>query len=123
MPRTTENFLKLATGFKHIDGKNYSYANTEFTYIVPSKGIWGGDLAGGKRIWYKYSLALSIYGGRFVDESFEIPHNRAGLLTTTNIGGPNANDSRFIITLGPSAWLNRKSVAFGEVIYGMDVIR
>ncbi len=68
-------------------------------------------------------LDLSIYGGTFPDETYKIPHDRAGLLTTANANGENSNDSRFIITLGPSEWLNRKSVAFGEVILGMNSVK
>lgn len=47
--------------------------------------------------------AVSIYGQRFVDENFKVWH-KEGTLTTANIGGPNSNDSRFIITMGPSQW-------------------
>jgi peptidylprolyl isomerase len=48
--------------------------------------------------------AISYYGGRFVDENYQIKHDKAGILTTANFGGINCNDSRFIITLGPSSW-------------------
>lgn len=46
-----------------------------------------------------YLLAVSLYGGKFSDEAFIGSHNSKGMLTTANIGGPNGNDSRFIITL------------------------
>jgi peptidylprolyl isomerase len=115
--------LRLAVGFKHPDGKTYSYANSDFFSILPMRGIWGGDLAGGKCILLSLMVAVSIYGTRFVDETYAISHNREGLLTTANFNGPNANDSRFIITMGPAQWLDRRSVAFGEVIHGLEILR
>jgi cyclophilin family peptidyl-prolyl cis-trans isomerase len=67
-------------------------------------------------------LGGSIYGRTFADENYAIQHNRPGLLTTAN-PKVNNNDAGFIITLGPAEWLDRKSVAFGEVIYGLNHIR
>ena len=74
---------------------------------MPFRGIWGGV------------FGKSIYGKSFPDENYAIRHNRAGLLTTAS-QGINLNDGGFIITLGPSEWLDNRSVVFGEVISGMQ---
>lgn len=68
-------------------------------------------------------LVYSLYGRKFPDETFALNHDREGLLTTANVQGQNSNDARFIITLAPAQWLNRRSVVFGEVIKGMDLVR
>lgn len=48
-------------------------------------------------------------------------HDRAGWLTTLNLG-PNTNGSRFGITLSPMPQLDGRSVIFGMVADGLDVV-
>lgn len=65
----------------------------------------------------------SIYGGKFEDESFAIPHDKAGLLSMAN-GGPNSNGSQFFITMKETPHLDRKHVVFGELLEGYgDVVQ
>ncbi|CAD8092635.1 unnamed protein product [Paramecium sonneborni] len=108
-PKTATNFLRIAQGVQ-VDGKKLHYEGSQINKILPFRGLWGGTLGG------------SIYGRTFPDENYRIKHDRAGLLTTSN-PKINSNDAGFIITLGPAEWLDRKSVAFGEVIYGFQHVR
>ncbi|KAK2949527.1 putative Peptidyl-prolyl cis-trans isomerase 1 [Blattamonas nauphoetae] len=64
----------------------------------------------------------SIYGGKFDDEAFIYPHDRAGLLSMAN-SGPNTNGSQFFITFKGAPHLDGKHVVFGHVHSGMDFLR
>lgn len=63
----------------------------------------------------------SIYGKRFHDESFDVAHDKAGIVSMVN-QGPDTNGSAFFITLQATQWLNQKNVAFGKVVEGMEVM-
>ena len=58
----------------------------------------------------------------FPDENFDISHEKEGILSMAN-RGKNTNGSQFFITLGKALHLDRKHVAFGHVVRGMEVIR
>ena len=112
-PKTVANFAKLAS-VQGFNGK--SYRNSRFHRVIPNFMIQGGDIVRGDG-----RGSISIYGGRFPDENFNIKHTEAGLLSMAN-SGPNTNGSQFFITLAPTSWLDGKHTVFGKVVSGMEVV-
>ena len=117
VPRTVENFKRIAEGYQRKDGKNLSYVNSPFHRIIPNFMIQGGDITRGDG-----RGGLSIYGERFSDGNFDIKHSAPGYISMAN-AGPNTNGSQFFITTVTTSWLDGKHVVFGKVIAGMDVVR
>lgn len=65
---------------------------------------------------------ISIYGDEFLDESFAIKHNLAGLLSMTN-KGKDTNGSGFMVTLTDKCEVfDGKHVVFGRVVDGASMI-
>ncbi|VDK73873.1 unnamed protein product [Dibothriocephalus latus] len=101
VPKTVENFKKLAEGFK------VAILRTETELEV------------------RHPLCKSIYGDRFNDENFKLRHYGPGWLSMANAAfkGPNTNGAQFFITLIKTNWLDGKHVVFGKVLEGMDVVK
>mmetsp|Transcript_35729 Transcript_35729/g.70785 ORF Transcript_35729/g.70785 Transcript_35729/m.70785 type:complete len:400 (-) Transcript_35729:167-1366(-) len=120
VPLTADNFRLLCTGEAGfgIHGKPLHYKGSPFHRVVPGFMVQGGDFTSAKQ---DGSGGESVYGLKFDDEGFDIKHNFAGILTMAN-KGPNSNGSQFMITTKPSPSLDRKNVAFGHVVRGMEVV-
>eukprot|EP00755_Sulcionema_specki_P014079 Sspe_Gene.55720::Locus_30645_Transcript_2_2_Confidence_0.400_Length_1130::g.55720::m.55720/K12739/PPIL6; peptidyl-prolyl cis-trans isomerase-like 6 len=65
---------------------------------------------------------VSIFGKTYPDECFDVSHDDEGILGAANVG-PHTNGSQFYITVARNQWMDRKYVAFGKVVDGIECIR
>ncbi|CAN0510210.1 unnamed protein product [Ectocarpus sp. 12 AP-2014] len=152
LPVTSENFLRLcngvtvasaageatvlrrqeqagggaAEGEEAVEEKEEEEEEEELGYkgsvihrVVTGTGIMGGDVEG-----YGGKRSHSAFSGMrfFPDEAFLIPHTAPGLLTMAN-SGLHTNGSQFYITTEAAGHLDGRSVAFGRVTKGLEVVR
>lgn len=119
LPKTSENFRLLCSGEKGRSEETATklhYKNTIINRIVEQGWIQGGDIISGKG-----SGSESAYGGLFEDESFAVKHNKRGIVGMAN-HGRNTNGSQFYITLQAIPYMDKKYVAFGQVVEGSDTL-
>ncbi len=110
--KTTKNFLRLCTG-----AGDASYAGTPFHRVVPGGWVQGGDITDGSGA---HSESAAGNNAIFPDENFAVKHDRAGIISMANTGKSHSNGSQFFVTLQALPWLDRKRVAFGRVVYGLQ---
>lgn len=106
-PRTCENFRSLA---------KIEYKGCPIHRVVPGFAVQFGDYENGNG-----TGGDSIFGKTFPDESFELKHNKRGVLSMAN-KGPNTNGSQVFFTFAPQPHLDGKHVVFGEIVKGFDVL-
>ncbi|XP_035179090.1 probable inactive peptidyl-prolyl cis-trans isomerase-like 6 isoform X1 [Oxyura jamaicensis] len=118
-PKTCENFHALCVGGvkSPCSGRELTYKNSCFHRLVKNGWIQGGDIVTGRG-----DGGESIYGPTFEDENFSIHHKGRGVLGMAN-KGRHSNGSQFYITLQPVPHLDKKCVAFGQVIEGTEVLQ
>ncbi|XP_023578115.1 peptidyl-prolyl cis-trans isomerase-like 6 isoform X2 [Octodon degus] len=99
-PKTCKNFQTLCTGKAGFSkrGIRLHYKGSIFHRVVQNGWIQGGD------------------------ENFSIPHNKRGVLGMVN-KGRHSNGSQFYVTLQAAPYLDRKYVAFGQLIEGTEVLK
>lgn len=120
VPKTCENFRLLCTGElgrSETNNLNLSYKNTIVHRIVQNGWIQGGDIQNGKG-----GTSESVFGGTFEDEAFNILHYKRGIVGMANMGR-HTNGSQFYITLQPAKWMDKKFVAFGQVVEGSETLK
>jgi len=119
VPRTVENFRSLCNcnkGLGKLSRKPLCYRGTKIHRVVPNLLIQGGDFSHGNG-----KGGESIWGGKFEDESFDVPHNKRYLVSMAN-SGPNSNGSQFFINTVKTSWLDEANVVFGMVLEGTAVV-
>lgn len=120
-PKAVENFKSLCAcdkGIGSITGKPLCYKNSPIHRVVTDFGLQGGDFSHGDG-----TGGESIYSDRFFeDESFQVQHNRPGLLSMANSGSRDTNGSQFFIGTVSALWLDGKNIVFGYVLEGMNVV-
>ncbi|KAH8406818.1 hypothetical protein KR222_004429 [Zaprionus bogoriensis] len=119
VPRTAENFRALCTGERGIGrlGKPLHYKGTRFHTIKRVFAVQGGDVVNNDG-----TSGESIYGPLFEDENFTLSHNEEGVVSMSNYGKPNTNNSQFFITAVGCENLNGINVVVGRVIRGLGIV-
>ncbi|KDR06370.1 peptidyl-prolyl cis-trans isomerase-like 2 [Zootermopsis nevadensis] len=108
LPKTCENFLKLAQRGYYDGGK--------FHRSIRNFMIQGGDPTG------TGEGGESIWGKPFEDEfKPNLTHSGRGVLSMAN-SGPNTNRSQFFITFRSCRHLDGKHSIFGRVVGGLDTL-
>ncbi|CAK1580314.1 unnamed protein product [Parnassius mnemosyne] len=103
VPRTCENFMRLCTE------KRGGYAGTPVHRIVKDCWIQCGG--------------FGLKDTQLDCENFIVPHDRRGVLCMANDGRHKDCSTQFFILLQPAPWMEKKYVAFGQLIDGEQTLQ
>ncbi len=113
VPKTVENFIKLAKGG--------FYDGTKFHRVIKGFMIQGGDpLSKDNSQKDKWGTGGPDY--TFEDEIHSNNRNITGTISMAN-AGPDTNGSQFFINTADNNHLDLKHTVFGKVTAGIDVVR
>lgn len=112
VPKTVENFKQLCLNKNVGEG----YLNSNVHRIMKNFVVQAGDFLKGDG-----TGMTSIYGGKFEDENFRVPHS-VGALAMAN-AGVDTNGSQFFFNIGANDFLNGKHVVFGRVLENFDMVK
>lgn len=120
-PRSTANFIALATGERpwmeeesaRVSTRPF-YGGLTFHRVIAGFMIQGGSPNG-----------LGTDGpGYVIPDEFDptLRHDAPGILSMAN-SGPNSNGSQFFITVAATPWLDDVHTVFGKVVEGYAVVQ
>lgn len=123
-PITVASFVSLADGSSTVvsdslKGKPF-YNGLKFHRVMKDFMIQGGDPRGVGTGGPGY-----VFENEFPKDSagnLILKHDKAGILSMANSGGPSSNGSQFFITHKETAWLDGKHSVFGHVVKGQNVV-
>ena len=113
VPRTVQNFLKLARneGVGDAQGRGRGYRDTPSHRIIPGFMAQMGDTTLGNGM----GGVCADGKPRMPDENFKVKHVGRGYLSMAN-AGPHTGSSQFFILFKEAPWLDGKHVVFGRVL-------
>ncbi|XP_037079558.1 probable inactive peptidyl-prolyl cis-trans isomerase-like 6, partial [Pollicipes pollicipes] len=118
LPRTCENFRQLCGGQLGLSvaGTVLWYAGTPVHRIVRGGWLQAGDIVDGCG-----AHGESVFGRRFADECYAVPHDRRGRLAMVQ-DERNHNASQFMVAFQPMTYMQYMSCAFGQLVEGSAVL-
>lgn len=115
VPKTVENFVRLA-----VHDKGFGYTGSRFASMHKRYFIIGGSLRCGNN-----SNGSSWFGAPFAPENFELQHHGPGWVSMTKNADAKI-ESNFLITTnelyGMREWFDGRYVVLGVVVHGMRVV-
>ncbi|GAX83554.1 hypothetical protein CEUSTIGMA_g10979.t1 [Chlamydomonas eustigma] len=110
VPKTALNFMELVT-----HGCGYGYRGSCFHQVMPKMAVLAGDITKGDG-----TGGMAALGPSLIKENSPLRHVRGTVSMFVDEDG--LIRSQFFICCCTSPWLNSKSVAFGSVLEGMEVV-
>lgn len=116
VPKTVQNFVRLA-----VHDKGYGYKGSSFTKILKGYTVMGGafqyeDTTGG----------MSWFGAPFAHENYKLKHYDAGWVSMASMGEDSISSQFTIVTTDDLGymreWYDNKKVVFAAVVHGIRLV-